>query len=199
VVFDAEHYETKSDGSGPAAGWAWTQMGGDGSLGEGYLQALPDSGLAIDAPQIEPHSPHLQYHVRFDTVGTFYLWLRGSGQIDDTVHFGIDGTSISTDHDTAALCDWDVFYWWSELGQWDARPVVEVPSQGVHTVDIWMRDDGAALDRVLLTVDQGYSPPHDGPPESPIDLPQFGDLDQDNDCDAADFAIFAGNFTGPLE
>jgi hypothetical protein len=167
-------------------------------MGDGYVEVLPDVGLAVDTPDIEPYSPHLRYTVQFNTVGTYYLWLRGRSQIDDTVHFGLDGIPASSDHDTAALCDWEVFYWWSELGQYDARPVVSVTPPGRHTFDIWMRDDGPAIDRLLLTTSESYVPPQDGPPESTST--QFNlsaDLDGDNDVDLADVNIFARNFTGP--
>ena len=198
VVIEAEHYDHKVAGSGPAAGATWVDQTGNGSMGDGYVEVLPDVGLAIDAPDIELYSPHLRYTVQFNTIGIYYLWLRGQSQIDDTVHFGLDGVPVSSDHDTAALCDWDLFYWWSELGQYEARPVVPVAASGQHIVDIWMRDDGPAIDRLLLTTSESYLPPQDGPPESPST--QFNltaDLDGDNDVDLADLNIFARNFTGP--
>lgn len=37
---------------------------------------------------------------------------------------------------------------------------------GFHTLQIWLREDGLRLDRVLLTVDENYQPTGLGPAES---------------------------------
>ena len=76
-----------------------------------------------------------------------------------------------------------------------------VPSAGTHTIDLWMRQDGAQVDRVFLTTSAGTVPSPE-PAESPLEPATgggfAGDLDGDNDVDVADFAIFAANFTGAL-
>ncbi len=43
---------------------------------------------------------------------------------------------------------------------------VVIPSAGVHTVSVWMREDGMRLDRVILTTDPAFVPTAAGPPES---------------------------------
>jgi len=44
---------------------------------------------------------------------------------------------------------------------------VNIPSTGIHTLNLWMREDGARIDRILLTTDINFSPSGTGPSESP--------------------------------
>ncbi|MEM1173883.1 MAG: chitobiase/beta-hexosaminidase C-terminal domain-containing protein, partial [Pseudomonadota bacterium] len=47
----------------------------------------------------------------------------------------------------------------------------EVTTPGVHTVNVWMREDGLIVDKLVLTTDAGFDPVavfgDQGPPESP--------------------------------
>lgn len=193
VVMEAEHYATKTGGSGPAAGSNWADLTGGGSRGEGYSQALPDNGLCIDFPGIESSSPQLSYEVHFSTAGLYYLWLKGAADNADadSVHYGLDGSALSSgSNDSAVLLQSGSFTWQSTRND-GARLAIAVPSAAAHTVDLWMREDGARIDRLLLTYDESYIP--DDPQETLI----RGDLDFDGDCDLEDYLIFTANFTGP--
>lgn len=197
VTVEAEHYTSKTEGSGAAAGSAWADLAGGGSLGDGYVQALPNSGVGIDAPEIESDAPRLSYLVYFETAGIHYLWVKGWADAggDDSVHYGLDGSVVSTGfNDSATVARTGGFAWTSGCPG-IARPIIDVPSAGLHTVDLWMREDGARIDRVLLTIYGGYTPLD--PAESTLHLALRGDLDEDGDCDVGDFAIFSANFTGP--
>ena len=44
---------------------------------------------------------------------------------------------------------------------------INVTSAGLHTIHIWMREDGFRFDKLLLTTNQGYTPGGAGPAESP--------------------------------
>ncbi|UCG55653.1 MAG: SMP-30/gluconolactonase/LRE family protein [Phycisphaerales bacterium] len=55
---------------------------------------------------------------------------------------------------------------WSSRCPDATRPAVYIPSAGIHTLDIWMREDGLKLDRVLLTADPDYDPADSEPAES---------------------------------
>lgn len=44
--------------------------------------------------------------------------------------------------------------------------VIEITDQGLHTLRLWPREDGLRLDRILLTIDQGYESTGEGPVES---------------------------------
>ena len=58
------------------------------------------------------------------------------------------------------------FIWRSERAD-DLRPVISVAEAGIHTIHIWMGEDGAKLDRILLTTDQLYDASAEEPDESP--------------------------------
>ncbi|MBK8972140.1 MAG: hypothetical protein IPM37_12490 [Hahellaceae bacterium] len=45
--------------------------------------------------------------------------------------------------------------------------IVNIPSTGLHTVNVWMRESGTIIDRVLLTRDGGFVPSGNGPAETP--------------------------------
>jgi hypothetical protein len=44
---------------------------------------------------------------------------------------------------------------------------LEINSAGAHTINVWMREDGFRLDRIVLTTDSKYKPSGNGPAESP--------------------------------
>ncbi|HUW83536.1 MAG TPA: hypothetical protein VMZ31_12145 [Phycisphaerae bacterium] len=196
VVMESEHASTRASGSGAAAGHAWEVLTGDGSLGDGYVQALPDNGLSVSDPQIESSSPHLEFQVEFTGWGTYYLWLKGWAPDTEgaAVHYGLNGSSTSTSPaDAALLAGGDGFEWRSQRAN-TARPSVSVPTPGIHTVDLWMCQDGARIDRVLLTFNPNYTPGE--PPESATTLSGGPDLDDDGDVDLADIRLFGEDFTG---
>lgn len=202
VVIEAERYFGNRQGSGSAQGISWVDQTGSGAAGAGYMQALPDNGLNIDA-NIETDPPHLSYQVDFNTPGTYYLWLKGMAEdsASGSVHYGFDGVSISSEFaNSPQLVQSSAFTWLSQCGD-SSRPTITVPSAGLHTVDIWMREDGGKLDRLLLTTDIAYDPNtfvSGEPPESahqPTDL--TADLNNDGEVNLLDFALFTRDWPRP--
>ncbi|MCP4408570.1 MAG: hypothetical protein GY807_12555, partial [Gammaproteobacteria bacterium] len=43
----------------------------------------------------------------------------------------------------------------------------QIPSVGVHTINVWMREDGTVFDKLVLTTNAGFTPSGNGPAESP--------------------------------
>jgi len=203
VVMEAEHYQGSSAGSGSAAGAAWTDQIGGGAMGDGYVQTSPDTGLTIDAPNIESDSPSLSYQVQFSTAGTYYIWVKGRALGDaasDTVHYGLNGTAVSSNYnESILLLSLPAFEWTAQRGD-STRLSIVIPSAETHTIQLWMRQDAAQVDRLFLA-DSPSRVPLPEPSESPRQPATgglSGDLDGDNDVDVADFAIFAAGFTGSL-
>lgn len=204
VVIEAERYFNNHQGSGLAEGITWIDFAGEGAMGEGFLQALPDGGININGhSDIEANSPHLSYQVDFNTPGpdtTYYLWVKGmaEGSSSNSIHYGLDGVSISSENANAPqLVQGDAFAWLSETND-GSIPEVTVPSAGIHTLDIWMREDGAKIDRLLLTTDVDYDPETNEPEESPhqpLDL--TADLNFDGTVNLLDFAVFAEDWLWP--
>ena len=41
-----------------------------------------------------------------------------------------------------------------------------IGSAGEHEINIWMREDGSRVDKIVLTTDSGFTPTDEGPSES---------------------------------
>src|SRR3989304_968418 len=51
------------------------------------------------------------------------------------------------------------------------RSTIDVTEVGVHTLNAYMREDGLAFDKILLTTNPDYTPTGFGPTESPRGIP----------------------------
>jgi hypothetical protein len=50
--------------------------------------------------------------------------------------------------------------------QWMGSKKFEVPHAGLHKINLWMREDGAMIDKIVITT-SGQLPEDNGPAESP--------------------------------
>ncbi|MCH7940735.1 MAG: hypothetical protein IH842_02020, partial [Thaumarchaeota archaeon] len=57
-------------------------------------------------------------------------------------------------------------YQWTNRTRDPERAFLDIGTGGVHTLNLWMREDGAIVDKILLTTNPDYVPEGDGPPES---------------------------------
>ena len=165
VAIDAEHpYEAISRN-----GKNWGLYSSlPGFSGEGYFWAGPDTGVINNLAGYSQLGPELKYKVKFETAGTYYVWVRGLA-IDgssDSIHVGLDGTEMTTaDNITWAASTYNSFAWTKDT--MDAmRASITVAAQGEHTVNVWMREDGFRFDKLILTQDANYVPTGLGPQES---------------------------------
>ena len=108
----------------------------------------------------------LDYLVLFTQEGTHYVWTRGGikGRREGSVFFGINGTGASPDERLTGYgrkLDW--------LNTTVSGPVakIHVPSAGVYTISLWVRQSNLELDKLVLTSMSGYQPSGNGPSESP--------------------------------
>jgi hypothetical protein len=122
----------------------------------------------------------LVYTVNFTEPGTYYVWARASATSgsDDSYHVGINGTIpesgtyVNWEQSTGAKDgNWDWILWTN--GKAGPQCSVEVPSAGVHEIEVYIRENGFRLDKLVLTVDpwdegSGYAPDSIGPPETKV-------------------------------
>ena len=174
VVFEAENFDTNT----PSADHQWifdTTPAGYAGLGSMY--SLPESGTTIAMPAALTDSPRLSYKISFVKTGTHYFWFRGSDGGGNSLNAGIDdvdptGTTLDNMDDFAACCGTRApgGTSWVWVGGIDAtaagRATFEVASVGVHTIHIWMREDGQIVDKLLVTTNASFIPTGLGPPES---------------------------------
>jgi hypothetical protein len=82
------------------------------------------------------------------------------------VHAGIDG-AVSVVQLTGTP-GFTINPGWNWVGNinGDTRAFVDVPSAGIHTVSLWMREDGFSVDKIVLATDSAFAPTETGPAES---------------------------------
>lgn len=140
----------------------------DGNASGGKAVFVDDNGGEDNFnTNTETVSPELTYTVNFTSTGTYYVWVRGSGPSgnDDSVHIGFNGTRI-TDNGGLTGFNGGTFQW-GNLPTFTSTPVsINVTSTGEQTINIYMREDGVTLDKLLLTTDAGFTPTGFGPNES---------------------------------
>ena len=137
-----------------------------GFSGTGAMQALPNTGVNNNVGYVTA-SPRLDFKVNFVKTGMHYVWVRGhalaSGE-NDSWHAGLDGQAVDTADRGAldAASDWQ----WHNNDMDGGKVTLNIDAAGVHTVNIWMREDGAIIDKIVLTTNPDYVPTDDGPAES---------------------------------
>ena len=112
------------------------------------------------------NSPRLDYEVEFDQTGTYYVWVLAWG-LDgnsDSMHSGLDGEAVAT---ADRISGFSNNYTWTNTAYQDPERIMfDVTTAGLHTVNIWMREDGSVIDKIVLTTNPDYTPTGSGPPES---------------------------------
>jgi len=149
VVFEAENFNSNSL---PRSSHEW-DLGSsiDGFSGSGYMEALPNNGANLAAGGT---SPELQFSVNFTSTGTHYIWIRGYALdgTEDSIHVGIDGGSpVAT-----TLSQYNTWQWSNGL-QGGGVVSLNVGTTGNHTINLWMREDGMRIDRVILTTSANFA------------------------------------------
>ena len=156
VVFEAEDFDTQVihgsdhqwDLSNSVAGFS----------GTGYMEATPNNGLNNGGSTWLTTQPELRYTVNFSTNATHYVWIRAyaSNGNDDSVHAGIDGTTNTASAITLVTSQYNAWNWTTNRSGGGSIPTVTPSSNGVHTISLWMREDGMRVDRVLLTTNTNF-------------------------------------------
>lgn len=156
ILLEGEDYTRQMSGS---AGGAWdTHTAQLGYSGSGYVQATPDVDVRFDDdnPVI---GAELQYDLGLTITGTYTVWLRGyaPNAAGDSVYVGMDGLQIGN---TAYVSNYPPRTWaWGQNLVENSQPLTfTIESPGVHTLSLWVREDGFSLDQIVLTTDDSFAP-----------------------------------------
>jgi len=158
VSVEAEHFDENVELSGAK----WVEVGPtDGFTGTAGMQVL---GPSFYDPGYAATSPRLEYEINFVKTGTHYVWIlawAASGS-DDSCHIGLDG------EETPLSSNWSGGgnNWSNGRYPETGRAQFEVTSTGIHVLDIWVREDGLIVDKIVLTTNPDYTPTGEGPIES---------------------------------
>jgi hypothetical protein len=119
------------------------------------IQVMPDTGLTMAAGV----GPRATYQVKFQAAGTYYVWVAGWGPntSGDDVHVGLNGTAIGIV---------DAFPTGATAPAWKKMPGSIAVSAGINTINLWGREDGARVFKILLTKNAAFTPPSDGMAQS---------------------------------
>ena len=162
AVLEAEHADDVVDRSGQA----WQLTGPAGSVG-GAMTALADSGRVYEAGGVAT-APELRFQVEFPAAGTYRLAIRGNAPStnSNSIHVGLDG-AVTADSDAITAGSFGSWAWFAPSTGGPNPSRISVPSAGVHTVNVWPREDGISVDRIVIAPLGTATPSGDGPPESP--------------------------------
>jgi len=165
VSIEAENYAANT----PQGGHDWISVTTPaGYSGTSAMNTTPNINTSINTGYAAD-SPRLDFIVYFTKTGTHYIWIRGygdggSGDSDDSCHAGLDGAEIST---SDRISTFPPAYTWSKATMDGPDATINVTSTGLHTVNVWMREDGFVFDKMVLTTNPAYTPTGNGPDESP--------------------------------
>ncbi|GEM_PF-1306362 len=141
-------------------GFSWTAIDSGIFSGGRALQATPASGPAQDAAGYSLTSPQLDFRVNFSQAGTHYVWVRGIGQQSNgnSVHIGLDGVETASSQNISfPLSTTPVWYGGINVASF------EVAATGIHTINVWMRETGFIIDKLIVTTDVNFVPAGFGP------------------------------------
>jgi VCBS repeat-containing protein len=165
LSIEAESFDQNLSG---ANNHDWVPVSDGSASGGAAMESTPDSGTNQNTGYAA-NSPRMDYLVNFVHTGTHYVWVRGraagsSTGASDSVHVGLDGQEIST---ADRISSFGSSFGWSGDTMDGVVATIDVASAGEHTLNVWMREDGFIIDKVVLTVDSGYAPSGTGPAQSP--------------------------------
>ncbi len=149
-----------------------------GASGGAYLEILPDTRVSNLEPLVRGENFHdepgqlavLTYPIYVTTPGRYHVWCRifSTGTDDNGLHVGLDGQWPASGR------RWQTVL--KNAWLWDSRQrtpevhvgvpgqlYLDIPTPGLHTFQISMREDGTELDKWLLTRDPAYVPAETGP------------------------------------
>lgn len=163
VCVDAEHCLSRVyDG-----GHSWSKvLQPAGYEGDGAMAGLPNNGT-LSMTDDAAKSPSLDYRIEFVKTGAHYRWVRACADTEagNSVHVGLDGGPLEP---PGAITFSPTRKWtWASKRMNGQNATFSVATAGIHTLQRWVREDGAVIDRLVITSDPKRCPNGNGPPESP--------------------------------
>ena len=163
VVMEAENFTASIDRSGRS--WS-SNSDNAGFSGASAMQVGPDDGLFIGS-DVPTTSPELSFDMDITTTGDYYAWVRvwAPDRNANSVHVGVDGATHpgSKGIQTQTLGSWV----WLQQARGNGALTHTISTAGIHTFHVWMREDGAVVDKAIVTTDPNFVPSGEGPVESP--------------------------------
>ncbi len=167
ISIEAEDF----DANVPQGAHRWEVVADTNASGGKKVQALPDNassghGMDRDFQTWDPvkDSPKLDYRVRFTEPGKYYVWTRAQGvdHYANSYHVGVNGRPVESADRMENLSEG--YEWvWSNRTKDPEPATVEITDAGPATLNVWMREDGVELDKIVLVRSDDYAPDGLGP------------------------------------
>lgn len=141
VSVEAEHASSSATGSGHS----WSAVLSPANyIGSSAMQALPVTGANMGDTA---NGPRLDYLLRFETAGSYYIYVRGaaSSGSQDSLHAG-----FGSPHTTGGT-GLTGFTSVADQYNWQRWPTPLNVTASTRTFSIWMREDGIRFDRFVLS------------------------------------------------
>ena len=160
VVIEAEHYTGRL--ATETHSWEQSVL----PSGTVVMKGLPDGDGFKQNSGFVGTTARMDFLVNFNQTGVHYIAVRGYGESyrSDSLHMGLNGAFVET-ADRVFVGRNNLT--WSQETIDDVVASVVIDSVGEHTVNVWMRESGFMLDKILLSKAEHFVPHGDGPPESP--------------------------------
>ncbi len=180
VVIEAESFTSRTAGTGAATGKTFnllhddtaggTQPDTDAASGDlGLIAEFNESNLNNNNGANVGNSlvgPRVDYEINFDTPGIYRVFLRMRAPVpnDNSLHVGLDGIAVSLGGFGVGVTGTD-WAWVDDVVSGTQNIAVNVTTAGRHTLNLWMREDGVQIDKIVLDR-AGVTPTGFGPDES---------------------------------
>lgn len=166
ISMEAENFNTKVTGTGTAASRTWTSLSVSTASG-GICMTTSGTGVSTGNSL---NGPRMDYPIYFNTAGTYYIWVRMSAGSrttnDDSYHVGVDGVARTTTITNNGNYN-NGSSNWTWIGSLNAvRVSVIIPTTGYHTLNLWMREDGTRIDKIIMSNSSTFTPTGTGNTQS---------------------------------
>lgn len=151
AVVEAEHFYATAG----QLSHNWIRDSRVGYTGDGAMVASPNNGVTKDV-DYKATSPRLDFKVKFVKTGVHYVWIRGAGAAGDgSVHVGLDGVEVAT---SDRIVGFNSSWKWSKATLDGSVATLSIATPGVHTINVWMREDAFVFDAMAITVNPAFMP-----------------------------------------
>jgi hypothetical protein len=152
LAFDVEAFHVNTPGS---QGHIWE---GISENGVAYMQALPKNGANHNTNYLTD-SPRLDYRITITNPGPYYVWVRGQALAsdEDSLHVGVDGSAQQASDRMDGFEPYGNWVWTNHTRD-ESEAVVTFPDPGPYLINIWMRESGVRLDKIIFTQEENYQP-----------------------------------------
>jgi len=167
ISIEAEDFDTNLQ---QGCHW-WSVINDKTASGQEKVQCFPDlskdkTGVIAEYAihDVLKDAPKLDYRIHFSTPGVYYVWARGQSydHYGNSFHLGMNGKPVESSDKIECLGENNTWIWDNDTKD-NAPATIEIKEAGPVTINIWPREDGIQIDKLVLTLDDAYQPENEGP------------------------------------